>query len=106
MALQISATINGFQHDSLYISVVQTRKQKRYPKDENGNDLPSEWSTWVYLQAFKDAQAKRDGFPMLPNNHVIELIGDIASADIDQALKNSGLVISKYEIDLGSATLV
>ena len=106
MALQTSAIINAFQYDSLYLSVVQTRKQKRYPKDENGNDLPSEWSTWVYLQAFKDAQAKRNGMPMLPKNNVIELIGDISSEDIDQALKDSGIVIGQYGIDLGSSTIV
>jgi len=106
MALKTSATINGFQYDSLYISVVQTRKQKLYPKDENGNDLTPEFKTWVYLQAFKDAQAKRDGMPMLPNNHVICLDGDIASANIDQALKDSGTVISQYGINLLAATLV
>jgi hypothetical protein len=106
MALQTSATINGFTYDSLYISVVQTRKQKLYPKDEQGNDLAPEFKTWVYLQAFKDAKAKRDGFPMLQHNHVICLDGDIASVDIDQALKDSGIVIGQYGIDLGSSTLV
>jgi len=106
MALQTSATINGFQYDSLYISVVQTRKQKLYPKDEQGNYLEPEFKTWVYLQAFKDAQAKRDGFPMLPHNHVICIDGDIASADIDQALKDSGIVIQQYGIDLGASTLI
>ena len=106
MALQTSASINGFQYDSLYISVVQSRKQKLYPKDEQGNDLEPEFKTWVYLQAFKDALAKRDGMPMLSHNHVICIDGDIPSADIDQALKNSGIVIQPYGIDLGESTLI
>lgn len=106
MALQTSATINGFQYDSLYISVVQSRKQKIYPKDEQGNDIETEFKTWVYLQAFKDAKAKRDGFPMLQHNHVICINGDIDSADIDQTLKDIGIVIQQYGIDLGASTLI
>lgn len=104
MALQTSAKINGFQYDSLYFSVVQTRKQKLYPKDEDGNELPSEWRTWVYVQAFADAQAKKDGLAMFPRNQVICLDGDIASADVDMALKSHK--INMYDVDFSNATLI
>ena len=105
MALQTSGTINGITHDSLYISVVQTRKQKLYPRDEHGNDLPPEFKTWVYIQAFKDAQAKRDLLPMLQKNIVICIDGDIQSADIDTALKNSGIVIKEDRSQFGNTNL-
>lgn len=104
MALLTSAKINGFQYDSLYFSVVQSRKQKLYTKDESGNDLPPEYKTWVYVQAFADAQAKKNGYPMLPKNHVICLDGDVASADVDAALKQHK--IQMYDVDFANAEIV
>lgn len=111
MALQTSATINGVHHDSLYFSVVQSRKQKLYMKDENGNDLPPEYKTWVYVQAFADAQAKRNGGAMLGKNQLICLDGDVVSADVDSMLKQHK--IQRYrgdfvvlDVDFANATIV
>lgn len=100
MALQTSITIHGILLTEAYISIVKSRTEKLYPKDENGNVLPPIYQTWVHIggAVSKDLWEKGDRFSL---NHSIPLIGELKREEIYPILKT--IQIPQFEIDFSNS---